>query len=50
MKKKLQDAVKGMQVESWEVREHSNGTRKVYVRFARKKPVVTVDVNEAAVK
>lgn len=46
MKKKLQDAIKGMQVESWEVREHSNGKRKVYVRFAQRKPVVTVDVNE----
>ena len=46
MKKKLQDAIKGMQVESWEVREHSNGKRKVYVRFTQKKPVVTVDVNE----
>ena len=47
MKKKLADAIKGMQVESWEVREHSNGTRKVYVRFARKKPVVTVDVSQS---
>ena len=47
MKKKLQDAIKGMQVESWEVREHSNGKRKVYVRFTQKKPVVTVDVNQS---
>ena len=46
MKKKLAEAIKGMQVESWEVRERSNGTRKVYVRFAQRKPVVTVDVNE----
>ena len=46
-KKKLQDAIKGMQVESWEVREHSRGTRKVYVRFAQRKPVVTVDVNQS---
>ena len=46
MKKKLADAIKGMQVESWEVREHSNGKRKVYVRFAQRKSVVTVDVNE----
>ena len=46
MKMKLADAVKGMQVESWEVREHSNGKRKVYVRFVRKEPAVTVDVKE----
>ena len=50
MKKKLQDAIKGMQVESWEVRKHFDGKRKVYVRFAQRKPVVTVDVNETAVK
>ena len=47
MKKKLAEAIKGMQVESWEVREHSNGKRKVYVRFTQKKPVVTVDVNQS---
>ena len=47
MKKKLADAIKGMQVKSWEVREHSNGTRKVYVRFTQKEPVVTVDVNQS---
>ena len=46
MKKTLAEAVKGMQVESWDVRERSNGTRKVYVRFSQRKPVVTVDVNE----
>ena len=46
MKTKLADVVKGMQVESWEVREHSNGKRKVYVRFVRRKPVETVDVKE----
>jgi len=44
MKKTLAKAIKGMQVESWEVRERSNGKRKVYVRFVLKKPVVTVDV------
>ena len=44
MKKKLQDAIKGMQVESWEVREHSSGKRKVYVRFAQKEPTLTVNV------
>ena len=47
MKKKLAEAIKGMQVESWEVRERSNGTRKVYVRFTLRKPVVTVDVSQS---
>ena len=47
MKKKLSDAIKGMQVESWEVREHSNGKRKAYVRFVQKEPAITVDVKEA---
>ena len=47
MKKKLAEAIKGMQVESWEVRERSNGTRKVYVRFTQKEPVVIVDVNQS---
>ena len=47
MKKKLAEAIKGMQVESWEVREHSNGKRKVYVRFTQRKPVVTVDVSQS---
>ena len=47
MKKKLADAIKGMQVESWEVREYSSGTRKVYVRFVPKKPVVTVEVSQS---
>ena len=44
MKKTLADAVKGMQVKSWEVREHSDGRRRVYVRFAPKEPALTVDV------
>ena len=43
MKKKLAEAIKGMQVESWEVREHSSGERKVYVRLVRKAPAVTMD-------
>ena len=47
MAKKLAEAIKGMQVESWEVRERSNGTRKVYVRFTQKEPVVTVDVSQS---
>ena len=47
MKKTLADAVKGMQVKSWEVREHSNGKRVVYVRFEEKRPSLTVDVKES---
>ena len=44
MKKTLAEAIKGMQVKSWEVREHSDGRRRVYVRFAPKEPALTVDV------
>ena len=44
--KKLQDAIKGMKVESCEVREHSNGKRKLYVRFIPKEKSVTVNVEE----
>ena len=47
MKMKLAEAIKGMQVESWEVREHSSGRRKVYVRFAPKVPTPTISVKEA---
>ena len=47
MKKTLADAIKGMQVKSWEVREHSNGRRVVYVRFEERRPALTVDVKEA---
>ena len=47
MKKTLADAVQGMQVKSWEVREHSNGKRVVYVRFEEKRPSLTVDVKES---
>ena len=47
MKKTLAEAIKGMQVSSWEVREHSDGKRKVYVRFAPKEPTLTVDVKES---
>ena len=46
MKKTLAEAVKGMQVKSWEVREHSDGKRVVYVRFAPKEPTLTVNVKE----
>ena len=44
MKKTLADAIKGMQVKSWEVREHADGKRVVYVRFAPKEPTLTVNV------
>ena len=46
-RKTLAEAIKGMQVGSWEVRERSNGKRKVYVRFEEKRPSLTVDVKEA---
>ena len=41
MKKTLADAIKGMQVKSWEVREHSNGRRVVYVRFEERRPALS---------
>ena len=47
MKKTLADAIKGMQVRNWEVREHSNGRRVVYVRFEERRPSLTIDVKEA---
>ena len=50
MKKKLQEAIKGMEVKNWEVREHSNGKRKVYVRFVPKATAVTVNVVEPKFK
>ena len=45
---KLQEAIKGMAVESWERREYSSGKCKVYVRFAPKKPTVTMNEEEVA--
>ena len=44
---KLQEAIKGMAVKSWERRENSDGKRKVYVRFAPKVPTPTISVKEA---
>ena len=44
----LAEAITGMQVKNWEMREHSNGKRVVYVRFVPKDPAVTVAVTEAA--
>ena len=43
---KFQNAVKGMKMESWEVREYSNGKRKLYVRFIPKEKSVTINVEE----
>ena len=44
---KLQEAIKGMGVKSWERRENSSGKCTVYVRFAPTKPVETMNVKEA---
>ena len=44
--KKLQDAIKGMQVKNWEIREDSTGRRVVYVRFIPKSPNLEVSVKE----
>jgi endonuclease YncB( thermonuclease family) len=44
--KKLQDAIKGMQVKNWEIREDSNGRRVVYVRFVPKEKSLMVEVEE----
>ena len=43
---KLQEAIRGMEVESWERRENSSGKCKVYVRFVPKKPIETMSVKE----
>ena len=45
---KLQEAIKGMAVKSWELREYSSGKRKVYVRFVPKKPIETMSVKEVS--
>ena len=46
VKRNLAETIKGMQVKNWEMREHSNGRRVVYVRFVPKEPAVTVGVKE----
>lgn len=43
---KLQQALKGMKVKSWEMRLNDKGKKVVYVRFAEKEPSMTVDVTE----
>ena len=45
---KLNEAIKGMEVKSWERRENSNGKCTVYVRFVPKKPAPTISVKEVA--
>ena len=45
---KLHEAIKGMEVKSWERRENSSGTCTVYVRFVPKKPAPTVSVKEVS--
>ena len=43
-KTKLQEVIRGMKIASWEVREHSNGRRRVYVRFCEDSKPVTMKV------
>jgi hypothetical protein len=43
---KLNEAIKGMEVKSWERRENSSGKCTVYVRFVPKKPIKTMSVKE----
>ena len=43
---KLNEAIKGMGVKSWERRENSSGKCTVYVRFVPKKPIETKNVKE----
>ena len=45
---KLNEAIKGMEVKSWERRENSNGKCTVYVRFVPKSSAPTVSVKEVA--
>ena len=45
---KLQEAIKGMGVKSWERRENSSGKCTVYVRFVPKSSAPTVSVKEVS--
>ena len=38
--KKLEKRLSTMKVESWEMREHSNGKRKLYVRYIPDSPSI----------
>ena len=42
---KLQEALRGMKVNNWEMRVNDRGRRVVYVRFAPKEPAITMNVN-----
>ena len=44
--KKFEQLMKTMEVEKWEIREFSNGKRKLYAHFIPKKPRVEVVVKE----
>ena len=48
IKMKLHEAIKGMEVKSWERRENSNGKCTVYVRFVPKSSAPTVSVKEVS--
>ena len=41
---KLNEALKGMKVKDWEVREHSNGKKVVYVHFIPAEKPIMVNV------
>ena len=45
---KLHEAIKGMEVKSWERRESSDGKCAVYVRFVPKSSAPTISVKEVA--
>jgi hypothetical protein len=45
---KLNEAIKGMEVKSWERRESSNEKCVVYVRFAPKSSAPTINMKEAS--
>ena len=47
-KMKLNEAIRGMEVKSWERRENSNGKCTVYVRFVPKKPAPILSVKEVS--
>ena len=47
MRKTLAQALKGMKVKSWDIRENSEGRRVIYVRFVEKEPETTVAVEGA---
>ena len=46
--KKLEKTLNTMKVESWEMREHSNGKRKLYVRYIPDVPAVKTKIVKKA--